>query len=218
MTAALWLALVVATAMAWALASKRREHRPIAALLSLGLAAELAQRTLSVAVVGPLRGALGVDVPWTGWARAAGLLYDAVALTWPAALIAAALVVFARRRPWAAFLVWGSAVAVFAALHPIAGNGSQARAYTAVQVLSVAIAAAMGLEWASRRTTPATTAQLALAMIVIAELVSLFGAWRVGLFDGWPISQALYLVMFAIVALVQGRFLWTSPPSALPSA
>jgi hypothetical protein len=218
MNRALWLALVVVTAMAWALASKRREHRPIAVLLSLGLAAEVAQRALSVAVLAPLRAALGVDVPWSGWARAAGLLYDAVALTWPAALVGAALVVFAGRRPWAALLGWSFAVAAFAGAHPIAGDGSQARAYTAVQTLAVAIAAGLGLGWIRGRATPATTAQYALAMMVIAELVSLLGAWRVGLFEGWPIAQALYLVMFGVVALVQGRFLWTSPQSALPSA
>jgi hypothetical protein len=214
---ALAIALAIVAAMAWVLASRRREHRPVAVLLSFGLAGDLLVRALVVAIIAPLRDALGVDVPWTGWAWGAALLIHAIELMWPAALVATSLVVFARRKPWAAIIGWACAVATFAVVHPIAGDGSLARAFTAVQVLSVSTSVALCLMWLRRRTTPATSAQYALMMIVIAELVSLLGAWRVGLFDGWLISQGLYLLMLGIIALVQGRFLWNSPQSSQSS-
>lgn len=217
MKAAVDIALVIVTAMAWALASKRREHRPVAVLFSIGLVGELVLRAYDATILASLREALGIDVPWTGWARAAALLSHAIVLTWPAALVAACLVVFARRRPWLAVIGWAVAVAAFAVAHPIAGDGSLARAFTAAQVLSVSVSAALCLMWLRRRTTPATSAQYALMMVVIAESLSLLGAWRVGLFEAWPISQMAYLFMFGIVALVQGRFLWT-PQVSQPSA
>jgi hypothetical protein len=217
MKAAVDIALVIVTAMAWALAVKRREHRPIAVLFSLGLGGELAIQAYDATVLEPLRAGLGVDVPWTGWARAAALLSHAIVLTWPAALVGAALVVFAGRRPWPAVVGWVLAVALFAVTHPIAGDGTLAAALTAAQAVSVAAAAAVCLTWLLWRTTPAMSAQYTLLMIVIAESISLLGAWRVDLFGAWPVSQVAYLVMFGSVALVQGRFLWT-PQVSQPSA
>ena len=48
-------------------------------------------------------------------------------------------------------------------------------------------------------------------MIVSTETISLFGAWRVGLFEQWPVSQVLYLTLFGMLILSQGRLLWSSP-------
>jgi len=214
MMAVFFAAMLGAVVLAWVLASRRPEHRPVALLLSVGLAVDVGRHVYDEAVVAPLRDSLGVDVPWTGWARAVGFGADAITLMWPTAIVAAALVVFAGRRPWGAVVGWGGVLVVLAVAHPIAG--SQAVALALVQALSIVGSAALGYAWYRRTTTPATSAQLALAMIVTAELVSLLGAWRIGPFAAWPISQTLYLSMFVILVLVQGRFLWT-PPQRQPS-
>ncbi len=211
---AFFATLAVAAALAWRVTSRRPEHRPLALLLSVMLADNLAVRAWNAAVLAPLRASLGVQVPWTGWARVAGLVTHALWLVEPAALLAAALVVFAGRKPWAAVASWASAVVMLGIMHPTAADGSLARALTALQVVAVLYAATLGV-WRWRKTRAATPAQLALGMIVTTELVSLLGAWRIGPFEHWPVSQALYLMLFAGLVLFQGRFLWSSPqPSA----
>ena len=126
--------------------------------------------------------------------------------------------VFAGRRPRAAVIGWVIAVALFALIHPIAGDGSEARAFTTAHVLSGVGCAALGMTWYRRTLRPATSAHFALAMIVTAEVISLLGAWRIGPYEGWLISQVLYLLMLVVVIVVQGRFLWSSPQSQPSSA
>jgi hypothetical protein len=211
MMIAFFATLAVAAALAWIVTSRRPEHRPLALLLSVGLASELAQLAWNAEVLTPLRASLGVQMPWTGWARAAGLVADALYFVWPAALVAAALVVFAGRKPWAAVAGWACAVAALAVLHPIAADGSLGRVLTAVQVFSVAVSALLGVAWYRRTTKPGSSAHYALGMIVTTELVSLLGAWRIGPFEHWPVSQVLYLSLFGMLIVSQGRYLWSSP-------
>jgi hypothetical protein len=213
MMAAFFAVMVGAVLLAWILATKRPEHRPVAVLLSIGLGVDVGRHVYDVAVLAPLRASLGVDVPWTGWARVAAFGAHAMTLAWPAAIVATALVVFAGKKPWAAVIAWAIVLAVLAVVHPIASD--QAKALALVQALSIVGSAGIGYAWYRRTTTPATSAQFALAMIVTAELVSLFGAWRLGPFAAWPISQTLYLSMFGILVVIQGRFLWT--PQRQPS-
>jgi len=214
MMLSLFALYIGAVVLAWLLTSKRPEHRPVALLLSLGLAVEIVQLALEVGVLAPLRTSLGVATPWTGWAEVAGLAAKAVWMTWPAALAGTVLVAFGRK-PWLAFVAWACALAAFAVIHPIAGDGSEARALVAVEVLFVAISAGVLVAWYRKPSQPMNSAQFALTMIVATELVSLLGAWRVGLFAQWPVSQVLYLVLFGVLILTQGRFLWNSPqPSA----
>ena len=138
------------------------------------------------------------------------VLANGLALLWPAALVGAALVVFAGRRPWAAIAGWACALAVLTVVHP--AGADQARAFALVQLLAVASAAAVGVTWYRRREgRPMSSAHFALAMILSTELVSLLGAWRVGPFEHWPISQVLYLVLFAMLIVSQWRYLWSSP-------
>ena len=200
----------MAVMLAWILASKRPEHRPVALLLSLGLTVEVVQLALEVGVLAPLRASLGVEVPWTGWASVVGLVAKAVWMIWPAALTATVLVAFGKK-PWAAFIGWACALAFFATAHPIAGDGSEARALAMVEVGFVAVSAAVLIAWYRQPMRPMNSAQFALTMIVATELVSLLGAWRVGPFEQWPVSQVLYLVLFGVLILTQGRWLWNSP-------
>jgi hypothetical protein len=203
--------LAGAVVLAWMLTARRPEHRPVAVLLTVGAVADGGLQVFDRAVLAPLRASRGVATPWTGWARAAGSLADALTLVWPAAIVATVLVVFAGRRPLAAFVGWACAVAVLIGAHPMAGDGTQARALAVANVLAVAISVALVVAWYRKTARPATSAQFALALIVSAELVSLLGAWRVGPFERWPVAQVLYLALFGVLVLAQGRFLWSSP-------
>jgi len=214
MTIALFVALALAVLLAWVLAAKRPEHRPIALLLSVVLAAEVAQGVLEFGVLAPLRARFGVLVPWTGWARVAVHLAEAVWLVWPASIVATSLVVFAGRKPWPAFLGWAVFVAGIVLGYPSARDGSLPRVLGGSLVLSVAISVGLLIEWFRRAATPATSAHFSLAMILAIELNSLGAAWRVGPLEHWDLSQVVYSVLLGALILLQGRFLWTMQPTS----
>jgi hypothetical protein len=211
MISAILIALVLSVVLAWVVASARPEHRPISILLSIGLADELAERSVAIAVLDPLR----FDAQW---ASAARLLTDAVTLVWPAAILATALVVYVGRKPWAAIAGWAMVVGILGAMHHVVADHAHEHALALAHASAVAGAAAMGVAWYRRTKTRATTSQHALAFVIAAEVVSLFGAWRIGVVDGWLVSQVLYLIMFGALIALQGRLVWDSSRSQHASA
>ena len=199
---ALWLSVIV---LAWMLARKRPEHRAVAVLLSVGFAADIVHPALDAMAAPPQADPVN---QWLAWI--AGVLGNGLALLWPAALVGAALIVFAGRKPWAAIAGWACALALLVLLHP--AREVHARAFSLVQALAVACAVGIGVSWYRRKgDRPMTSAHFALAMILSTELVGLLGAWRVGPFEHWPISQVLYLLLFAMLLVSQWRYLWRSP-------
>jgi len=66
MTIALLVTFASAVVLAWVLASRRAEYRPVAWLLTAGLVIDVGRHLYDLAVLAPLRDELGVDVPWTG--------------------------------------------------------------------------------------------------------------------------------------------------------
>jgi len=214
MLGALYALSALATALAWMLARRRAEHRPVAVLLTVGLGADVAQRTLRTFYLGAVTQRLGADIPWTGLARLAATFFHALFLAWPAALLGAALVVFLRRGAWPAGAAYAAGIAWIVVVHPIAGNGSLAQALTAAQLAAVLASLGCGLTWYLRPTTePTSTAQAALALIIGVELTTLAFAWRTGIFANWHLSQAIYVVMYAVLTILQGGFVWQSSRS-----
>jgi hypothetical protein len=196
----------VASALAWVLASRRAEYRPIAMLLTLGLLAEAVELVLAVAFGHVHRG--------TTSALVARLAFDAASMAWPCALVGAALVVFTGGSPRPALFGWLAAVAVFAVVHPSAAGGSQARALATVEVVSALIAAATVVGGSYRaRKAPASTAQRALQIVVATEVLSF-----AGVMTGRPISSVLYPAMLVLVIAAQSRWLWLSSPRERPAS
>jgi hypothetical protein len=212
---ALYVALVIATALAWALARRKPEHRPIAYLWTVGLASEVALSALRPVLV-QVRATLG-DATWTGWPRVAAHIDQALFMAWPAALAATALVVFLGRKPWPVMACYAIIVAAVVALHPKARDGSLPRVYAAVQMTGLLVAVGSAAMWylRSRQTRGrATTAQAVLMFILAVEVPSIAGAWRIGIFANWHLSQIAYLIMVVLQILLQGVFLWRSSRSS----
>jgi hypothetical protein len=203
----------LATVLAWALAFRRAEHRPVAYLLTIGLATDAARHVLTVFVIRPIAVSFG-NAPWTGWARAAGVLDESLFMAWPVAIIGASLVVFLKRRVWPAWVTYAALIAWVAIAHPMTLDGSLQRFFTAVQLVSSMIAIGCGLTWyRSDSKTQSTTAQLALALIAGVELVSIAFAWRVDIFTKWHLAQAVYLVLYATLIIIQGGIVWQNSRS-----
>jgi hypothetical protein len=83
---------VTATVLAWPIVAQRPEHRPVALLLSLGLAADLVQRVLVSAV-------LNVPGPYAGGERVAFHVQEAAFIAWTFGIVATVIAVYAKRRP-----------------------------------------------------------------------------------------------------------------------
>jgi hypothetical protein len=208
---ALYAALVIATVLAWELALWRPEHQPIAYLLTVELASNVAQRAMHPVLLHWLA-TLG-DATWTGWPRVVAHVSQALFMVWPAALAAIALVVFLGRKPWPVMACYAVVVAGLVALHPKARDGSLPRVYAAVQMVGLLVAVGSAAMWylSSRRTRRrANTAQAALMFILSVEVPSIAGAWRIGIFAHWHLAQIAYLIMFVLLILLQAVFLWRS--------
>lgn len=204
---ALYALSSLATVLAWALSLRRVEHRPIACLLSVYLAADVARHFLTKYAIRPAIKSFG-DAPWTGWARVAAVVDESLFIAGPLALVGTALVVYLGRKTWPALVAYLALVLYLIITHPMTLDESLPRFYTAVQVASVAIATGCGLTWYLRVKTPATSAQACLSLAVAVECLSLFFSWRVGVFTKWHLAQAIYLVLFGALTLIQGGLVW----------
>jgi hypothetical protein len=184
--------LVTAIAIAWIITTL------------LGIAS--AKYVLSVAVLTPLRASLGL-APWTGWAYAVAVLYHAIDLAWPAALVGAALVLFTDRKPWPAAVAWVAAVVAYATIHPLAPTGGQACFHAFADMAGAISATVLAGAW-YRRPERATSAQLTFSAIVVVELLTVPADLHVGPFQGWATPQALWGATFALLTVAYGYNLW----------
>lgn len=212
MIVALYVLSALATALAWVLARRRAEHRPVAVLLSVGLASDVAVKLIRRFYLDTQIAQLGVDARWTGAPRRVAVLVHALFLAWPAALVGAALVVFLRRSAWPAGAGYAAAVAAVVVTHPIAGDGSLGRMLTAVQLAAVLTSFGCAVTWALRSRERSTSAQACMLVIAFVELAAMAGSWRVGVFTGWQLSRIAYVTMYVVAIVIQVGFLWSRPP------
>lgn len=209
MRAALYLLLAVATVLAWLLARARRDHLPIALLLSTGLLCNVVRAGLRAAV--PTLATSPAD-PLAGWARAAAHLDDLLFLAWPAGLAVVAVHVLARapRWSWAPAAALAAIVAGLAGAYPVTRGDVLRRCYLAAELAALAVGVFGVVQWA-RRGERATPALLCAAFLVLGHFVVLVGPYRFGLFgSAWYTAQVGYLLILVNLVLVQGAALWSS--------
>jgi hypothetical protein len=207
---------VVAVALAWALARRRAEHRPIAALLTVGLVADVCRRALAVLILDPTHARLG-SAPFTGWPRVAGHAGEALFLAWPAAIAAAAIAVFhlgtpeAKRRGHLAIAaVYGAALLALVVTYPITRGDTLVRCYLAANLAAIVVGIGATGTWISARRLPEVQ-HFAIALVVVAELVSaVAGPWRLDLFGSWSLAQVSYALLLGVLIALQGGLLWIS--------
>lgn len=207
---------LVAVALAWVLARPRTEHRPIAALLTVSLVADVCRRALAVLILDPTHARLG-SAPFTGWPRLAGHLGEALFLAWPAAIAAAALAVFhvgspeaKMRRHLAVLGVYGAALVALVVTYPITRGALLIRCYLAANLAAIVVGIGAIGTWISARRSPEAQ-HFALALVVMAELVSVVaGPWRVNLFGSWSLAQVSYALLLGVLIALQGGLLWIS--------
>lgn len=216
-----YLFTICAAALAWGIARRRPEHRPVALLLTIDVVINVARRALAAYVLVPAAAQLG-GAPLDGWARVAGHLDDALFLGWPAAIAATALVTFtpalfdedasrARRRRVmiAVAIVWAVAVAALVTSYPITRGAVLARCYLAGELAAIVVGLGSVATWIPARQSP-DVRHVAIALVVGDALVSvLAGPWRFNVFGSWVLAQLIHALFAAVLTVLQGGFLWS---------
>jgi hypothetical protein len=213
-----WLELVTyalslgATALAWTLVRRRHEHRPFAVLLTVGLVSDVVRRLLHVYALPPAH-VVAAGSPLSGVVRTAFHVEQAMFLSWLAALTAASLHVFLKRRPWPVVAVWALAVLALAITYPVTRGAALQRVYLWIEAATLAASLGFVVAWirSPDRESPAFH-QVCVALVLGTELTSLFvGPWKaVDLFAAWPLAQLAYAGLFVFLILLQGGVLWTT--------
>jgi hypothetical protein len=219
-----------AAGLAWATTRRRAAHRPVALLLTVGLASDIARQALADLVLNPARARFGA-APWEGWARVAGHAGEALFLAWPAALAASALVTFSTMdetdfapRHWrtahkllvGVAAAWLLAVVALVVTYPITRGGILARCYLAAELGAIVVGIGSIATWIPARRVPEVR-HVVIALVIAAELTSaLVGPWRVNVFGSWVLAQVIHALLFALLTVLQGGVLWisSSPPSS----
>lgn len=195
-----------------ALARRERGHWPVALLLALGLAADLAQE-----VVRPLY--LGQARPFAGLARAAWHVGQLGFSCYPWAVLAAVVVVIGdRRRPWAVAAAWAAYEVLLVAGYRALGLREHrlGLVYLAAQVAVVVGLGVVAVPWLRRwwragRPAPATTEALAVLAAGV-EVWLLLGPMLLG--EPWSLwkrwARPPYALFYSVAILVQGGALWVA--------
>jgi hypothetical protein len=198
------LALLSAAVAALLLARRRADHLPFAALLTWGAIVDGVRVALD-GIFGLLR-PLG-SPPFTGAARVAFHVDEAISLSTTAATVIVAILLFSQRRWMAALpgVAWIGAVAYLSALYPdpaVRGEGLR-RVYLATELGAVMVAIGMIVRWTWRRLPP-TPAHVALLGVVLVDAVALlFGAMRWGLWSRYGLDQIAVMMLYVTLTAYQ---------------
>jgi len=201
----LWTVLIllasIVVALAWVVVRRRPDHRPVAAVLTVGLVSDVARQALRVAVFLPARERLH-GAPFTGWVRVAADVDNALFLAYPAAIVALMVVVFLRRRAWPVAVLWALAVAALAIAYPASRGAVLSRCYLAAELAAVAMTVGAAVTWFWRREAPTLTHGIAL-LIGASEAATLLPFYK-GLFNSWTLARASYVTLYAILIVLYG--------------
>jgi hypothetical protein len=201
----LWTVLVAlsatAAALAWVVARRRPDHRPIAAVLTVGLVSDLARQALRVVVFLPAREHLN-GTPFTGWTRVAADVDNALFLAYPAAIIALVVVVLLRRPAWPVAFPWALAVAALAVAYPATRGATLSRCYLGAELGALSVTVGAAITWFWRREPPSLTIGITL-LLGASEAATLLPFHR-GIFGAWKLARVSYVTLYVILIVLYG--------------
>jgi hypothetical protein len=185
---------IAAGLLAW----RRRDHRPFA-VWSVGTTTATIARGIMATTILPVR-PLSAP-PFTGAARIAFHVDEALFLASAVSLSVAAIVLCVERRAlaWLPTLAWVVAVAYLATHYPEIRGESLRKFYLAAELaaLAASVASLATLWWRHVDWTPA---HMCLFACVAVDGGTLFaGAWWWGFWSDWAANQAAFALLYAVL-------------------
>jgi hypothetical protein len=221
-----WLALgfkAAAALLAFAVARRSVEHRPLGWLLGGTTIADVTRLALLATIIRPARDAArdaGLDpsaVLLDGWARIACIADSALFLAWFAGLAALSLWLFLRRRPWPVAVVYGLAVLALVIGYPALRHGALQRFYLAAELAALCVGLGSLARWIGREAP--RLPHVAAACVLATDLATLVaGPWRFNVFGAWSLALVMYAALYATLVVLQAGALWISPTPSRPSS
>lgn len=203
-----WLLLLAVFIAALVLGRRRADHLPFTIFTAWLLASD-ALRAAIADHYGLIRPP-GLP-PFTGPARIAFHIDEAIGLADPTVMAILAIVVFAQRHwlAWAPALAWALATAYLATHYPEVRGEPLRSVYLAAELTALTLSAAAIITWGWRREpmTPARTCTLLVCLVDGGLLLA--GAQRWGFWSRWDLQQ--YAISLLYIALVTQQVIaWRS--------
>jgi len=190
---------------------RKPKHRPVMWFLVGTTLADLAREGLE------RTGVFDVPGPYTGFANVIGQTEKALFLTWDAGVVALAMSLCLKRRPWGALLAWLGAVAVMILGYPWLRAERLQSFYLGVDVLTLVVSFAFVVLWVRRDTsTERPGGEFACLFVVLCVEVGRTLAYvRADMFASWNRAVSMYCALYGTLLLVQGGLLWTGSRTGL---
>lgn len=185
---------------AWLIVRRRRSYLPVATSLTWLVVADAVRAMLQRFALQPARLAVGPGVPYQWPIRALFHVDQALYLSWPMAIVGAALVVYLRRRAWPAASAWLAVVASFAVAYPWLRAGLLGRANAAV--FTLAALAVVCTAWQSYvvRRYPWRAAEQALGLIASGTIsVTAVVLWSDDPIVNWEVARLVQTVALGLL-------------------
>ena len=200
------LALILAMIGAVALARRRAEYRPIAALLVFLGFANAARSILNELVFQPAIRA--GRLPFHGGERAAFHVEEGLFLSWPFGVAGLAVAVFLSKRRWPIVAAaYAAAVAVLVAKYPAIRQDLLAEVYLYL-TLGCLVVAAGALAWRWHRRIPLSPPEITTFLFVTFLLATVLGPYTLGRVDtGWSLGAGLFAGMYGAIAVMEVAWL-----------
>jgi hypothetical protein len=198
----------VAVVLAWAAARRRPEHWPFAGLLTLGLVSDVIRWALQRWVLPPLPD----NPPLTGWVRIAGDIDTALYVAWSIGIAAIALNTLAKRSMRPAIVAYVIVVAGLIIGYPTIRGEILRKVLLGIELASMLVGLASILVW-RRRSERSTITAVCTSVLVAGHFGTILsGPYRFGLFgEAWFLAQVAYVLIYAVVIVLQAGILWEHP-------
>ena len=200
---------VFAAAIAFMIARKHRDYRPVAAFLAGTALADLALAALIVADAPTTLS----DAPLVGLARFVGHARQGLYLVWPAGLVALVVTVFSGRFPRIVPVAYAMTLAVLVLGYPMLEGVLLRRLYLGIELSALVAAIAAVVQW-PWRLEPLTVPHVMTLLLLSGEVGLLLGPWHHDLFAGWDAGRMTYSTAYALLIALQLGILWRSPASS----
>jgi hypothetical protein len=192
----------VATLLAWLIAWRREEYRPIAWFLTYGLGSDVVRQLLRDLVLAPGYVTLG-GAPATGWLRVAFHVEQALFVGWPVGIAALSAWIFTRRRPWPLALAYAAVVAVLILGHPAIRQVPLSKVYLAVELAALCISLGCLILWLRSSETRGFQ-HFITGVLIVSELVMIAGPYSGSIYLNWDRAWAILLVEYLALITFQG--------------